>query len=36
MKRGYEYTLLLMIACLSLAFTGPGMGAVQLKPKTTV
>ena len=36
MKRGYESTLLLMIACLSLAFTGPGMGAVQLKPKTTV
>ena len=36
MKRGYEYTLLLMIACLSLAFTGPGMGAVQLRSKPTV
>lgn len=33
MKRGYEYTLLLLIACLSLAFTGPGILAVQLKPK---
>lgn len=33
MKRGYEYTLLLMTACLSLAFTGPGILSVQLKPK---
>ena len=33
MKRGYEYTLLLLIACLTLAFTGPGILAVQLKPK---
>lgn len=33
MKRGYEYTLLLLIACLSLAFTGPGILALQLKPK---
>ena len=33
MKRGYEYTLLLTIACLSLAFTGPGILAIQLKPK---
>ena len=32
-KRGYEYTLLLMIACLSHAFAGPGILAVQLKPK---
>jgi putative oxidoreductase len=32
-KRGYEYTLLLTIACLSLAFTGPGILAIQLKPK---
>jgi putative oxidoreductase len=33
MKRGYEYTLLLSVACLSLAFTGPGILALQLKPK---
>ncbi|HYL22370.1 MAG TPA: DoxX family protein [Gemmatimonadales bacterium] len=33
MKRGYEYTLLLMTACLSLAFAGPGILSVQLKPK---
>ena len=33
MKRGYEYTLLLLIACLTLAFTGPGILALQLKPK---
>jgi len=33
MKRGYEYTLLVVIACLSLAFTGPGILAIQLKPK---
>ncbi|HYL56745.1 MAG TPA: DoxX family protein [Gemmatimonadales bacterium] len=33
MKRGYEYTLLLLIACLSLAFTGPGILALQIRPK---
>ncbi len=33
MKRGYEYTLLLLIACLTLAFTGPGILALQLRPK---
>ena len=33
LKRGYEYTLLLLTACLSLAFTGPGILSVQLKPK---
>jgi putative oxidoreductase len=29
MARGYEYTLLLAAACLSLAFTGPGLMAVR-------
>lgn len=33
LKRGYEYTLLLLTACLSLAFTGPGILSVQLRPK---